>query len=281
MKVLLVDDDADLLDVTAYALRREGFNVILAGDGPHALRRWQADAPDVVVLDVGLPRMSGFEVCHQIRQNSSTPVILLTALTEEQHIVQGFRLGADDYVTKPFSPRQLTMRIQAVLRRGSTMGQVEPARQICVGDLVLDAESHEVHRGGLQVELTPMEFRILYLLANNLGRVVTSTRLVDYAWGYDGGDPSLLKTHISHIRTKLGLPARGPGGIEVLPTVGYRLTAVAEGRRNPQVSPAAPGQPGAAGAPEGRVPLRVVPESSDDEQREGEADLVQAIVHRA
>ncbi|MPZ15468.1 MAG: response regulator, partial [Chloroflexi bacterium] len=97
MKVLLVDDDTDLLDVTAYALRREGFNVLTATDGPHALRRWQADHPDVVVLDVGLPRMNGFDVCHRLRESGSTPVILLTALGKEEDIVQGFKLGADDY----------------------------------------------------------------------------------------------------------------------------------------------------------------------------------------
>jgi DNA-binding response OmpR family regulator len=225
MKVLLVDDDADLVDVTAYALRRKGLNVILAGDGPHALRRWQADKPDVVLLDVGLPGMSGFEVCYQMRQESTTPVILLTALATEENVIEGFSMGADDYVTKPFSPQQLIMRIEAVYRRGATLGRREPARHVQIGDLWIDAESHEVRRGDLEVQLTPREFKILYLLATNVGRVVSSSHLVDYAWGYEGGDPSLLKSHISHIRTKLRLPAKGPGGITVIPTVGYRLTA--------------------------------------------------------
>lgn len=228
MKILLVDDDPDLLDVTAYALRREGFNVIVAVDGAHALRRWQTDEPDVVVLDVGLPRINGFEVCQQIRQKSSTPIILLTALNDEEHIVQGFRMGADDYVTKPFSPRQLTMRIQAVRRRAATTGDLEPVRELRLGDLALDVESHEVSRGELSVQLTPIEFRLLYLLASNVGHVVNSSRLVDYAWGYDGGDRSLLKTHISHIRTKLGLPPIGPGSICVVPSVGYRLNRPSE-----------------------------------------------------
>ncbi len=256
MKVLLVDDDADLLDVTAYALHREGFTVLLAGDGPQALRRWQADGPDVVVLDVRLPRMGGFEVCRQIRQSSSTPVILLTALIEEDHILQGFRLGADDYVTKPFSTRQLVMRIQAVWRRGSTTGHQEPLRRVSVGDMVVDAESHEVFRGDVPVSLTATEFRILHLLASNLGRVVSSSRLVDYAWGHDGGHQSLLKTHVSHIRTKLGLPARGPGGIEVLPMVGYRLTAVDESLRRPQLTSDDAGGLGATSCGNLRVPLR-------------------------
>lgn len=223
MKVLLVDDDPDLLDVTAYALRRDGFNVIVAGDGAHALRRWTADNPDIVVLDVNLPQMTGFDVCHQIREKSSTPVILLTALHEEENIIQGFRLGADDYVTKPFSPKQLAMRIQAVTRRGAALADSEPSRELPVGDLVLDIESHEVRRGDERIQLTPIEFRLLYMLANNVGRVVASGRLVDYAWGYHGGDPSLLKTHISHVRTKLGLTAAGPNSIAAVPSVGYRL----------------------------------------------------------
>jgi DNA-binding response OmpR family regulator len=228
LKVLLVDDDPDLLDVTAYALRRKGFTVILAGDGAHAIRRWQTDNPDVVVLDVGMPRMNGFEVCHRIRQESTTPVILLTALGDEESVLQGFRVGADDYVTKPFSPQQLIARIQAVWRRGRSMGQHEPVRQIQIGDLLLDSESHEVRRGGVEVQMTPREFRILFLLASNLDRVVSFSRLVDYAWGYNGGDPALLKTHISHIRSKLGLAVKGPGAIVVVPTVGYKLTSLGE-----------------------------------------------------
>jgi DNA-binding response OmpR family regulator len=184
MKVLLVDDDADLLDVTAYALRRKGLNVILAGDGPHALRRWQADKPDVVLLDVGLPGMSGLEVCYQIRQETTTPVILLTALATEENVIEGFSMGADDYVTKPFSPQQLIMRIEAVHRRGARLGQREPARHLQIGDLWIDAESHEVRRGELvTVQLTPREFKILHLLVTHVGRVVSSSHLVDYAWG--------------------------------------------------------------------------------------------------
>ncbi len=229
MKVLLVDDDPDLLDVTSYALRRDGFNVIVAGDGAHALRRWTADNPDIVVLDVGLPQVTGFEVCHQIREKSSTPVILLTALSDEENIIQGFRLGADDYVTKPFSPKQLAMRIQAVTRRGAGSAESEPTRQLPVGNLVLDVESHEVYQGDERIQLTPIEFRLLYLLANNVGRVVASSRLVDYAWGYHGGDASLLKTHISHLRTKLGLASTGPNSISVVPSVGYRLCQASSG----------------------------------------------------
>lgn len=232
MKVLLIDDDTDLLDVTAYALRREGLNVILATDGVQGLRRWEADQPDLVVLDVGLSRMNGFEICRKIRQAGNTPIILLTGLSDDEHVVQGFRLGADDYVTKPFSPRQLAMRIRAVWRRGAGMAELEPTREMRVGDLLLDVESHQVTHGEHSVRLTPIEFRLLYILAMNVGRVVSGTRLVEYAWGYDGSDTSLLKTHISHIRAKLKLPRGGPGDINAIPGVGYRLTRKAERPQN-------------------------------------------------
>jgi len=221
MKILLVDDDTDLLDVTAYALRREGFNVIVATDGQQALRRWEADHPHLVVLDVGLPRISGFDVCRRIRQTSVVPIILLTGLSDDDHVVQGFRLGADDYVTKPFSPRQLAMRIRAVWRRGVQAGEPEPVRELESGQLVLDVESHEVRHPRGTTRLTPIEFRLLYMLAINSGRVVSGARLVEYAWGYDGSDTSLLKTHICHIRQKLGLVR---GEITAVPGVGYRLT---------------------------------------------------------
>ena len=224
VKVLLVDDDTDLLDVTAYAMRREGFNVIVATDGQQAVRRFQQDRPDVVVLDVNMPWLSGLEVCQKIRQTSATPVILLTALNQEDQIVQGFQAGADDYVTKPFSPRQLAMRIRAVWRRNASRDEPEPVRELRIGDLILDAESHDVRFQNRPIQLTPIEFRLLYILAANDGRVVSNNRLVDYVWGYDGGDISLLKTHVSHIRKKLDLPNENLGEIRAIPRVGYRLT---------------------------------------------------------
>lgn len=225
MKILLVDDDTDLLDVTAYALRREGFNVIVATDGVQALRRWQADEPDLVLLDVGMPRMSGLEVCRKIRQESSTPVIMLTAAGDEEHVVQGFRHGADDYVTKPFSPKQLALRIRAVMRRSSGQPVIETDRSMTVGEFTLDLEAHRVSRNDDVVQLTPLEFRIFHMLAINEGRVVTFWRLVEYGWGYDGGEPAMLKTHISHLRKKLRLEPEKPGYIQVLHGVGYVMAA--------------------------------------------------------
>ena len=179
MKVLLMDDDLDLLDVTAYALGREGFNVITATDGVQTLERWRTDQPDLVVLDVGLPRLGGLAVLKQIRQGGTTPVILLTALHSEEQIVEGFQSGADDYVTKPFSPRQLAMRVRAILRRATSQQQPEPVRVLQFGDLVLDVEGHQVRYANNFVQLTPIEFRLLHLLVSNAGRVVSTARLVD------------------------------------------------------------------------------------------------------
>ena len=224
MTVLVVDDDADLLDLTSYALRREGFTVIPASDGQQAVQRWESETPDLVVLDANMPKMNGFEVCRKIRQGSATPVIMLTARGDEGDILQGLQLGADDYVTKPFSAKQLVARMRAVLRRCQADPYRQPVSQLSVGDLMLDLQSHEATKGGEPVQLTPLEFRILYMLVMNEGRVIPYARLVEYAWGYDGGDSSLLKTHISHIRSKLGMVGDAPGGIKAVPGVGYSLT---------------------------------------------------------
>ena len=223
MKVLLVEDDADVLDVTTYALRREGYTVLAAVDGQQALARWEAERPDLVLLDVTLPKLNGFEVCRRIRHEGETPIIMLTARREEEDVIRGLKLGADDYVTKPFSPRQLVMRMQAVRRRAAVDSRRRPAREVRVGDLHLDVESHEATKGGQAVRLTPLEFRILHLLALDAGRVIPHERLIEHTWGHEGGDRAMLKNHISHVRKKLGLPAEGPGSIRVVPGVGYSL----------------------------------------------------------
>jgi DNA-binding response OmpR family regulator len=225
MKVLLADDDADLLDLMTYALRREGYTTVAAIDGKQALARFATERPEIVLLDVTMPKVNGFEVCRSIRQEAETPIILLTACDEEADVVRGFQLGADDYVTKPFSVKQLVHRMQAVMRRCRADQYTEPVREVRVGDLVLDQQSYEVTKGATRVQLTPLEFRILYLLAMNPGRVIPYSRLVEYAWGYDGGDASLIKTHISHIRTKLGLNT-AQGEIKAVAGVGYSLARV-------------------------------------------------------
>jgi DNA-binding response OmpR family regulator len=169
MKVLVVDDDVDLLDLMTYALRREGYNVLAAVDGQQALQRWESENPDIVLLDGNLPKIDGFEVCRRIRHESKTPIIMLTARDEEEDILRGLQIGADDYMTKPFSAKQLAARMKAVMRRCQTDPYRQPASQVTVGDLVLDIQSHEVTKAGKPVQLTRLEFRILYMGNRRVG----------------------------------------------------------------------------------------------------------------
>jgi DNA-binding response OmpR family regulator len=237
VKILLADDDTDLLDVTTYALRREGYRVVTASDGREAVDRHRDERPDLVLLDLNLPRMTGLDVCRTIRETAATPVIMLTARDDDDSVVQGFLVGADDYVTKPFSHRQLAARIRAVVARSRGELTPEPDGDLVVGSLRLSLHSHDVSvRGERVMRLTPLEFRLLYILASNEGRVVPTLRLVEYAWGFDGGDPSLAKSHISHIRKKLGIATSAsedarPGDVRIktVPWVGYSLTRVPGG----------------------------------------------------
>ncbi len=227
MKVLVIDDDVDLLDLTTYALRREGYTVLAAVDGAQALHRWESENPDIILLDVNLPKLNGFEVCRRIRLESETPIILLTARDDDEDIVRGLQLGADDYVTKPFSAKQLLARMKAVMRRCQTNSYQQVASELRVGDMVLDLQSHETIKAGQPVVLTPLEFRLTFILAMNPNRVVPYSRLVEYAWGYDTGDANLLKTHICHVREKLDMPTQAKTGIKAVPGVGYRLVPAA------------------------------------------------------
>ncbi len=223
VNVLIVEDDVDLLDLLAYGLRREGYGVLTALDGQRGLHRWESDKPDLVLLDINLPKINGFDVCRRIRADSSTPIILLTGRDDEDDVVRGLRFGADDYVTKPFSVKQLSARMNAVLRRSGDPAP-HPVGRIRIGDLLLQLDSHQATKNGVDIQLTALEFRILYILAMNAGRVVSFSRLVEYAWGYDGGDSSLLKTHISHLRDKLELQTAQRGEIKAVTGVGYKLT---------------------------------------------------------
>jgi DNA-binding response OmpR family regulator len=220
MKILLVDDDADLLDVAVFGLRREGLTVVTATDGDQALTAWETERPHLVVVDAMLPKRSGFAVCHAIRQGSATPVILLTGRADDDHVSQGFDAGADDYVTKPFSTRALAMRIYAVWRRVACRRAPALARELRIRDLTLDVRAQVAYGGGGMVHLTPIECRLLSLLAANAGRVVSRQRLAEHVWGYGSGGGPLLPAHISNIRDKLNLGRRELGAVTGL---GYRL----------------------------------------------------------
>ncbi len=227
MKALVVDDDRTLADVLAFTLRREGFQVSQAFDGEAALERWAEEQPDLVVLDVNLPKLDGFAVCRRIREVSDTPILLLTVRNEEDDIILGLKLGADDYITKPFSPRQLVARAQAVLRRAGRSAQ-PASRQ--VGILDLDVSRREVCIGGGEVvALTPLECRLLDYLMLNAGHVLTAEALIDHVWGAEGGERDMLRQLVHRLRSKLA-QAGGDRGeeagtdyIETVPGLGYGL----------------------------------------------------------
>jgi DNA-binding response OmpR family regulator len=225
IKILLVEDDPEMLDLTAYVLRRERFVVMEASDGAMALRRWKADRPDLVVLDLGLPNVDGFEVLRRMREeDEAMPVLVLTARKDAKDILRCFNLGSDDFLPKPFEFRELTARMRAILRRARVTSQSESEPKLEIDGLRLDPEAYEVTWRERWIRLTPTEFRILYLLATNAGHVVPASRLYTYVWGSEGGDANALRSHISHVRRKLQeIGGEAPGRITSVPGVGYAL----------------------------------------------------------
>jgi len=221
IKILLVEDDPDILDLTAYVLRRERFVVIEASDGAQALRRWKVDRPDLVIMDLGLPSVDGFEVLRRIRDEDQTPVLVITGRKDAHDILRVFNLGSDDFVPKPFEYRELVARVRAILRRAqiAKADAAEPTVQL--DGLTLDPVSYEVVWRNETVRLTPTEFRILYLLVTNAGHVVPASRLYTYVWGSDGADANALRSHMSHLRRKLEIGGTPPGTITSIPAVGY------------------------------------------------------------
>jgi DNA-binding response OmpR family regulator len=224
MAVLIVEDDPDLLDVLCFALRREGHDVIAARDGAVGLQLWKSKDPQLVLLDIDLPRVSGWDVCKQIRSESDVPVLMLTAARSEADIVRGLELGADDYIAKPFSPRELLARIRAVLRRAKESAD-QPRKGwqvVTAGDLRLDPQWRTVYRGNESVRLTPIEFKLLYELVLHEGQVLTHQILTDRIWGYEGvDDATLLKGHIRNLRRKLEADSSEPVYIHTVSGIGY------------------------------------------------------------
>jgi DNA-binding response OmpR family regulator len=223
MRVLLAEDDTDLLDVTTYALRKYGYEVVSVTDGALALERWQTSQPDLVLLDVNLPHLSGMDICREIRKQSSVPIIMVTAHNDENHVVEGFESGADDYVGKPLSYRALAMRMRTILQRRTDAPLVHPTTTAHAAGISVDLEGHEVLKDGRPARLTRLETRILFHLVSNAGRVLSTDRLIELTWNYEGGDAFALKTHICHIRQKLNLMKGQPGYICSVPHVGYKL----------------------------------------------------------
>jgi two-component system OmpR family response regulator len=219
--VLVVDDEANITDLVATALRYEGFEVSTAGDGRSALSLVESFRPHAIVLDVMLPDLDGFEVQRRlVERGQRAPVVFLTARDATEDKVHGLTIGGDDYVTKPFSLEELIARIRTVLRRAG--GIATEAERLRFEDLEMDEDTHEVWRGERQIELTPTEFGLLRLLLSNPRRVLSKSQILDHVWQYDfGGDASIVETYISYLRKKVD--AEEPHLIHTVRGVGYAL----------------------------------------------------------
>jgi len=223
-KVLIVEDEPSLREALEYALNAEGFAVVACQRGDEALDVFRRERPDLVLLDVMLPGLTGTEVCRRIRLTSATPIIMLTARDSEIDTVVGLEVGADDYVSKPFSMRELIARIRAVLRRGGEWDQLEPETAVEAAGVRVDSERHEVHVRGAMVELPPKEFDLLDLLVRNAGRVLTRDVLIDRVWGADYvGDTKTLDVHVKRLRSRIERDPRQPELLLTVRGVGYKF----------------------------------------------------------
>jgi phosphate regulon transcriptional regulator PhoB len=221
--VLIVDDEPDVIDLLVYNLQKAGYRTATARDGATALQKARDEIPSLIVLDLMLPQMDGTEVCRQLKADPKTahiPIIMLTAKAEEVDRVVGLELGADDYVTKPFSPREIALRVRGVLRRAS--GKTAPAEVLKFGDITVDIARHEATVKGKVVDLTATEFKLLSTLLERRGRVQSRDRLLTDVWGYEGDvDTRTVDTHMRRLREKLGKAA---DYVETVRGVGYRFT---------------------------------------------------------
>jgi len=224
--VLVVEDEASYVEALIIGLTREGFRVEVAVDGAEALARFDIVQPDVVLLDVMLPRISGIDVCRQLRKRSQVPIIMVTAKGAEIDTVVGLEVGADDYVTKPYRMRELVARMRAVMRRQGVTGAEGPELSegaITVGDVSLDPEEHRVFIDGADVQMPLKEFELLHLLLANAGRVLSRDVLIDRVWGSDYvGDTKTLDVHVKRLRGKLEIDSANPTRIVTIRGLGYK-----------------------------------------------------------
>ncbi len=225
--VLIVEDEESFVDALSVGLKREGFRVEVARDGLEALSKFDAVQPDLVLLDVMLPKMSGIDVCRQLRKRTQVPIIMVTAKGSEIDTVVGLEVGADDYITKPYRMRELVARMRAVTRRGSTDSSggivVEPG-VLQVGPISLDPDEHIVRVDGVEVAMPLKEFELLHLLLANAGRVLTRETLIDRVWGIDYvGDTKTLDVHIKRLRAKVEVDPAEPKRIVTIRGLGYKF----------------------------------------------------------
>jgi two-component system, OmpR family, alkaline phosphatase synthesis response regulator PhoP len=221
-KILVVDDEPGITELLNSYLAKEGYEIITAADGDAALEAAEREQPDLILLDLMLPKKNGYEVCREIRAKSNTPIIMLTARDEEPDKIVGLELGADDYITKPFSPREVVARVRAVLRR--TEAEAPDNQVIRAGGLEIDSLRHEVKRGDTAIELTPTEFKLLETLANSPRRVFTRLQLVEEIQGYSfEGYERTIDAHIKNLRQKIEDDPKNPRLIGTVYGVGYRF----------------------------------------------------------
>ena len=224
-RILVVDDEPSFIDALSIALEVEGYEVITAVDGFEALERFRSDRPDLILLDLMLPRISGVDVCRDIRGSSAVPIIMVTAKSSEVDVVVGLEVGADDYITKPYRIRELLARIRATLRRVEESKQTTSTSLFELGGVTLDAERHEVTVDGDPVTMPLKEFELLEILMANAGRVVTREILFDRVWGYEYiGDSKTLDVHVKRLRSKVETDPSNPQRIVTIRGLGYKYS---------------------------------------------------------
>lgn len=218
-KILVVDDDPAIAEMLTMVLDREGFECVVVGDGLEAVRAAEAEEPDLILLDLMLPGLGGVDVCRAVREKSSVPIIMLTAKTDTVDVVLGLESGADDYVPKPFKPKELVARVRARLRRNDDEG----SEAMTIGDLHIDIPGHAVSRGGREIQLTPLEFELLKTLASKPRQVFTREELLEKVWGYrHSSDTRLVNVHIQRLRSKIELDSEEPQIVLTVRGVGYK-----------------------------------------------------------
>ncbi len=223
-KILVVEDEPALLEALRYNFSREGYQVVTASDGAEAVEQARLQRPDVIVLDLMLPKLDGLEVCRILRRDMTVPILMLTAKGEEVDRVVGLEMGADDYVTKPFSLRELLARVRAMLRRAGMPASLQGEDVVRVGDLEVDPARHQASVGGVPLALKPREFDLLAFLARNRGLVFTRDQLLEKVWGYRyAGDSRTVDVHVRWLRQKLERDPQNPQHLVTVRGVGYKL----------------------------------------------------------
>ena len=222
-KILLVDDEESIIDVSTRYLERDGYEVISASNGEEAIHKWKKEQPDLIVLDLMMPLKDGMETAEEIRAVDDVPIIMLTALGQERDRLLGLTVGADDYLTKPFSPRELVLRVRNILRRTKRQS-VEQSDVLTYDELTIDASKRKVIVGDQEIELTVKEFELLYLLASHPTRVFPRSQLIEAIWGYEfDGDGNTINVHIRRLREKMEKDSAAPKWIKTVWGIGYKF----------------------------------------------------------